>query len=91
MIEISWTDYFRYRVKLRGFNLSNVEEIIKYSTERYYDTATERLVVVGKDANVLVMIPHEIDKKDIITPITIHATTRQQINYRVKSGRFENE
>ena len=91
MIEISWTDYFRYRVKLRGFNLSNVEEIIKYSTERYYDTATERLVVVGKDANVLVMIPHEIDKKDIITPITIHATTRQQINYRVKSGRFDNE
>ena len=91
MIGISWTDYFRYRVKLRGFNLSNVEEIIKYSTERYYDTATERLVIVGKDANILVMIPHEIDKKDIITPITIHATTRQQINYRVKSGRFENE
>ncbi|WP_174483413.1 hypothetical protein [methanotrophic endosymbiont of Bathymodiolus puteoserpentis (Logatchev)] len=91
MIEISWTEYFRYRVKLRGFNLSNVEEIIKYSTERYYDTATERLVIVGKDANILVMIPHEIHKKDIITPITIHATTRQQINYRVKSGRFENE
>jgi len=91
MLEIIWTDYFRYRVKLRGFNLSNVEEIIRYSTERYYDTATERLVIVGKDANVLVMIPHEIDKKDIVTPITIHATTRQQINFRVKSGRFENE
>ncbi len=91
MINIIWTDYFKYRVKLRGFDLSNVEGIIKYSTERYYDTATERLVIVGKDANILVMIPHEIDNKEVITPITIHATTRQQINYRVKSGRFENE
>lgn len=91
MIEIIWTDYFRYRAKLRGFDLLSIEEIIKYSTERYYDTTTERYVVVGKNAKVLVMIPHEIGIKDKITPITIHATTRQQINYRVKSGRFKNE
>ena len=91
MKEIVWTDYFKYRVKLRGFNLSSVEEILRYSTEKYYDTVTDRLVVVGKDANVLVMIPHEIDEENTITPITIHATSRQQINYRVKSGRFQNE
>lgn len=91
MKEIIWTDYFKYRVKLRGFNLSSIEEILRYSTERYYDTATDRLVVVGKDANVLVMIPHDIDEENTITPITVHATSRQQINYRVKSGRFKNE
>ncbi len=91
MKEIVWTEYFRYRAKLRGFDLSIIQEIIQFSDERYYDMATGRLVVIGKEANVLVMIPHEIDKKDIITPITIHATTRQQINHRVRSGRFENE
>jgi hypothetical protein len=91
MKKIVWTDYFRYRVKLRGFNLSGVEEILRYSTEKYYDTITDRLVVVGKDANILVMIPHESDEENTITPITIHATSRQQINYRVKSGRFQNE
>jgi hypothetical protein len=90
MKEIVWTDYFKYRVKLRGFNLSNVEEILRYSTEKYYDTVTDRLVVVGKDGNILVMIPHESDDENTITPIKIHATSRQQISYRVKSGRFQN-
>ncbi len=91
MKQIIWTDYFKYRVALRGFNLSIIEAILRYSTERYFDTATDRFVVVGKDANVMVMIPHEIDEENIVTPITIHATSRQQVSYRVKSGRFTNE
>jgi hypothetical protein len=91
MKDIVWTDYFFYRVKLRGFNLTNVEEILRYSTERYYDTVTERLVVVGKDSNIMVMIPYETNEESVITPVTIHATNRQQINYRVKSGRYQNE
>lgn len=91
MKQIIWTDYFKYRVNLRGFNLSTIEEILRYGTEKYYDTATDRQVVIGKDANVMVIIPHEIDEKNTITPITIHATNRSQINYRVKSGRFQNE
>ena len=90
-MEIIWTDYFKFRAKLRGFDLSNVEEILRYSSERYYDTATDRFVVVGKDAKVMVMIPHEKHGENTIAPVTIHATSRQQINYRVKSGRFEHE
>lgn len=89
MVEIIWTDYLKYRLKLRGFNLAKIEEVIRYSSERYYDTSTDRWVVIGKDSNILVMIPHEIDEDSTITPITIHATTRQQIKYRVKSGRFK--
>ena len=91
MKQIIWTDYFKYRATLRGFDLSNVEEILKYSTERYYDVATDRFVVVGRDAKVTVMIPHEVAGENTITPVTIHATSRRQINYRVKSGRFQNE
>ncbi len=91
MKEIIWTDYFKYRINLRGFNLSSIEEILRYSAERYYDTVTDRVVVVGNDGNILVMIPHDIDEENTITPITIHATSRQQINCRVKSGRFKNE
>jgi len=88
MTDIIWTDYLKYKANLRGFNLQSIEEIIRYSTERYYDTSTDRWVVVGKDGSTPVMIPHEITENDSITPITIHSTTRQQINYRVKSGRF---
>jgi len=88
MTEIIWTDYLKYRVKLRGFTLEIIEDIIRYSNERYFDSSTDRWIVVGKDSNILVMIPHEISDDSSITPITIHATTRQQINYRIKSGRF---
>jgi hypothetical protein len=35
------------------------------------------------------MIPYEQTGDDII-PVTIHATTRQQVNFRLKSGRFRN-
>ncbi len=88
MVEIIWTDYLKFKAELRGFNLDRIEEIVRYSSERYFDTSTESLIVVGKHAGVLVMIPHETDMESAVTPITIHATTRQQINYRVKSGRF---
>jgi len=88
MTEINWTEYLKYKANLRGFNLQTIDEIIRYSTERYYDTSTDRRVVIGKDGKILVMIPHEINETNSVTPITIHATTRQQINYRVKSGRF---
>jgi hypothetical protein len=88
MTTIIWTEYLKYKAVLRGFNLQTIEEIVRYSPERYYDTATGRWVVVGKDGRVLVMVPHEVGENDSITPITIHATTRQQVNHRVKSGRF---
>ena len=88
MTEINWTDYLKYKATLRGFDLEKIEEIIRHSSERYFDTATDRWVVIGKQAEILVLIPHEIHEDDSITPITIHATSRQQVNYRVKSGRF---
>jgi hypothetical protein len=88
-MKIVWTDYFKYRVNLRGFSLSGIEEILRYSNERYYDCATDRLVVVGNDANVMVIIPYEKDDTNVVTPITVHATNRRQISYRVKTGRFK--
>ncbi len=88
MKKIVWTEYFKYRVKLWGFSLANIEDIITLSTERYLDVITGRLVVVGKDADLLVMIPYEETEVDIITPVTVHATSRQQINNRIKSGRL---
>ena len=84
---IIWNDYLKYRVDLRGYNLEPIEEILRYSSERYFDVSTHRMIVIGKHDDRLVMIPYEIGKKSI-TPITIHATNRQQINFRVKSGRF---
>jgi len=80
----------KYRLKLRGYDLAIVEHILRYSSERYVDTATGRLVAVGRHVNLLVMIPYE-RKGRTLTPVTIHATSRQQINSRIKSGRFKNE
>jgi hypothetical protein len=48
------------------------------------------MIAIGKHDNRLVMIPYEITA-DAITPITVHATTRQQIKFRLKTGRFIHE
>jgi hypothetical protein len=80
----------RYRVALRGFDLAKLEDIVRYSSERYSDTTTTRFVVVGRYDRKLVMIPYEVEG-DVVTPVTVHATTRQQINFRVRTGRFVHE
>jgi len=80
----------KYKLKLRGFNPTNIESIVRTSTERYFDTVTGRRVVIGRHENKLVIIPYEMDENSI-TPVTIHVTTRQQINFRIKTGRFTYE
>jgi hypothetical protein len=87
--EIRWTGYLKYRAKLRGFDLAGIERILRYSTERYMDTATGRRVVVGHHNRDLVLIPYE-RQGDVVVPVTVHVTSRKQIRFRVKSGRFRN-
>lgn len=72
---------------MRGFSLEKIEEILRYSSERYFDSVTLRMVVVGRHDDRLVIIPYDKDNTTII-PVTVHATNRQQIRFRVKSGRF---
>ena len=88
--EVFWSDYMQYRLRLRGFNLATVERIVRYSGERYRDTVTGRLVAVGRHDERLIVIPYE-RSGETLTPVTVHVTNRQQINFRVKSGRFANE
>jgi hypothetical protein len=54
---IVWTEYMKYRARLRGFELSKIEDIVRHSSERYFDTVTGRWVAVGRHNKVLVMIP----------------------------------
>lgn len=89
-VEIVCTDYMKYRLSLRGYNLRAVENILRSSTERYIDTVTGRFIAIGRHEKLLVMIPYE-QKENTLTPITIHAISRQQINSRIKSGRFNYE
>ena len=89
-VTIVWTEYMKYRLSLRGYVLTTVEQILRYSSERYMDTVTERVVAIGRHEKLLVMIPYEL-KVCTLTSVTIHATNRQQINSRIKSGRFKNE
>ena len=80
----------QYRAKLRGFDLEKLEQIVISSTERYYDTETGRSVVIGRCNKKLVILPYETHESEM-TPITVHTITRQQINFRLKTGRFVNE
>lgn len=89
-LSIVWSEYIRYKADLRGFDLTKIEKILKYSEERYFDSKTRRIIAVGRHDDRLVMIPYE-ERKGSITPVTIHVTTRQQINFRLKTGRFEYE
>ena len=36
-VKIVWTEYMKYRLGLRGYNLATVENILRYSSERYVD------------------------------------------------------
>ena len=87
---IRWTDYMNYRLELRGFAPANIEQILRFSSERYIDAMTGRLIAVGRHEDVLVMVPYEIHGDDIV-PITVHTTSREQINMLVKSGRLSHE
>ena len=89
-MDIAWTEYLKYRAALRAFDLEKVEQIVRSSKERYTDTATNRQVVVGRCGKTLVLIPYEVSE-GVLTPVTIHATTRQQIEFRLKTGRFVHE
>ena len=54
------------------------------------DTVTGRLIAAGRHGDRLVIIPYE-KKANALIPVTIHTTTRQQINFRIKTGRFRHE
>ena len=90
MSNIVWTEYLQYRAELRGFDLTKLERIIRHSSERYFDTETRRMIAVGRHNRQLVMIPFDLDG-DTIIPVTVHVITRQQIRFRLLTGRFTNE
>ena len=85
-----WTEYLKYRAQLRGFDLTALEQIDRHSSERYLDTETGRIVAVGRHGRKLVMIAYEVEES-VVTPVTVHAVSRQQIRFRVQTGRFINE
>ena len=87
MKEIVWTDYMKYRSSTREIDLDIVEEIVRYSTERYVDNETHRLIAVGKHMNTSVAVAYE-ESDAAVTPIAVHVTTRQQVNFRIRTGRY---
>ncbi len=89
-MNIIWTDYLKYRASTRGFDLDELEKILRNSAERYQDTETGSLIVIGRHKSQIVMIAYETEA-DEITPLTVHATGRQQVQFRLRTGRFTNE
>lgn len=54
LAQIEWSDYMKYRINLRGFNLKKIENILRYSDERYFDTITQRNIAIGRHDRLLV-------------------------------------
>ena len=52
-----FSEYLKYRVETRGYDLGKIENILKFSTERYLDTITNRMIAIGRRDKRLVMIP----------------------------------
>jgi hypothetical protein len=44
-------------------------------------------VAIGRHSSLLVLVAAE-QEGEALTPITLHATTRQQITFRLRTGRF---
>ena len=84
---VIWTEYLKHRAQVRGFDLAIIEQIVRFSEERYFDTATQRSLAIGRHGSRLVLIAYE-QEGEIMTPVTLHATTRQQITFRLRAGRF---
>src|SRR5258708_36236884 len=78
---IYWTDYLKYRAALRGFELEKLESMIGHSTERYFDTETERHMVVGRHNLQLVVVAYDIENGTMIA-VTVHAITVQPRRFR---------
>jgi len=84
---VIWTDYLQHRARLRGFDLATIEQIVRFSEERYFDTTTQRMVAIGRQGSRVVLIAYE-QEGETLTPVTLHTTTRQQITFRLRTGRF---
>ena len=63
----------KYRIRYRNFDIENIEEIVRYSNERYFDTITLKKIVIGKYNNKLILIPYEENENEVI-PVTVHLT-----------------
>ena len=85
--QMIWTEYLRHRARVRGFDLAVIEQIVRFSSERYFDTDTRRMVAIGRHGRWLVLVPYDQDEQTI-TPVTMHATTRQQLTLRLRRGRL---
>jgi hypothetical protein len=85
---IQWTSYARRRCAQRGFQLDILESLLRTSTERYSDVDTGRRVVVGRHDALLVLIAYETGPEDVLVPVTVHTTTRAQVQARLLRGRY---
>jgi hypothetical protein len=88
--KVIWTDYFLYRASIRDLDLAEIEKIVRYSPEHYVDSDTLSNVVVGLHKNDLLLVAYEITEIGYEV-VTAHTTTRQQITFRLESGRYTHE
>ena len=85
--QVLWTAYLRHRARVRGFDLGVIEQIVRFSSARYFDTDTRRMVAIGRHGRWGVLVPYDQDAQTM-TPVTMHATTRQQLTLRLRQGRL---
>jgi hypothetical protein len=84
-------EYLLYRAQTRGYDVDRIKEILRYGEEWYIDIDTGRRIAIGRhDPRRLVLIAFEATD-EVMRPVTVHATTRQQITFRIRTGRYVHE
>jgi hypothetical protein len=93
-VRVEYSDYLRFRLRVRGIPDKMPERIYRESQERYYDNTT------GRHIAVLSVVYHRRRKRmmiaydeffDYVEIVTIHPIEKQQIQNRVFSGRWTYE
>ena len=86
-MKIKITGYFRDRCRARQYTSERILEILRTSTERYYDHESGRMVKIGIHVKDLVIVVYDQDN-NVVTPVTVYETSRQQIRSLINEGRL---
>lgn len=93
-MEVKYSDHLRFRIRVRGIPEPMPEQIYRESKQHYYNHHTLRHIAIMevhyRQRRTLMMIAYD-QMPDHVEIITIHPITRDQIQERLRTGRWTHE
>jgi hypothetical protein len=91
MKKVQYIDYFLDRLRFRKIPQAVAERVLCEATERYFDVETGRFIAIkevqyGRRKKRL-MVAYE-EQGNEVTPITVHAVTKRQVQSKIERLRW---